>query len=549
MFASVNTNEPTANSSLQRAVTWLQTKPTPGIVEEFVSRHYVRDPFVQVAERARALIEKELAEPGVKDQLQAKVACRAKTKESLRQKLKGRHADKNYQDVADIWSDDGLYDLAGVRITLYTSNPDQRERARRIIEKIWEGNVKAKFHGDHDSQEKSGDYQNKPMETVAQKGCQTPTPSNDLNKKTKYKPRHLGYHADHYRVDMTTNHELPPNYEWVDYDRVEIQVTSAFAHAWAEAGHDVLYKSSLFGAPTEQEERILDAVSGLVSSGDLLLEQFRELLHKRTYANIQHRDEFGTFLRSVDVIATSPYNSHFCAEESMEGVDLVFRVLVKTDQHRPITVRNALSDIGYPDNPEPQLKGCLNQLNIRFAIRNGLVASLCLIHRLLLERPLTEDRPNREYQPSKKLYLMMNALKLLQLFADRPDSAREYLREALSEPERQSMNYVLSDGGRFTYLTMNDREEDEKVGPALKAAWRWFEGEAGRRDSLCGLFLRIAEMGATKDVEPYTLLRELSIGSLLESSSQKFNDWGGDLETSDSGDDSEAENTLLETSV
>jgi len=76
-------------------------------------------------------------------------------------------------------------------------------------------------------------------------------------------------------------------------DRVEIQVVSALGNAWAEAGHDVLYKTHAYGEPTVTEHRILDALNGLVRSGELLLEQFHEAFMRRTKTKWEHLDQVG----------------------------------------------------------------------------------------------------------------------------------------------------------------------------------------------------------------------------------------------------------------
>ncbi|PVH97228.1 hypothetical protein DM02DRAFT_685698 [Periconia macrospinosa] len=229
-----------------KATRWLFE--TPDVIRKFVYKTYSREHYNTLAERAKSLVKANLkhlrGENG--EEVQAKVACRAKKKDSLEEKLKMRELENRrpYKDHDDI--ERGVKDLARA----------QQDSVKRIIRDIWGPGVEKNHHGSESS---------------------TKAEQVDAQKKKGYVRKHFGYQAMNYRTPMKKEHEVEEAYEYKESDWVEIQVVSALGHAWAEAGHDVQYKSHAFGPPTEREERILDALSGLVSTGDLLLEEFRGL--------------------------------------------------------------------------------------------------------------------------------------------------------------------------------------------------------------------------------------------------------------------------------
>lgn len=92
------------------------------------------------------------------------------------------------------------------------------------------------------------------------------------------------------------------DYMWRHGDRVEVQVVSALANAWAEAGHDVLYKTHAYGDPSLEERRILDALNGFVRSGELLLEQFHEAFMRRTKKKWEHQNQLGKLSQNANCL-------------------------------------------------------------------------------------------------------------------------------------------------------------------------------------------------------------------------------------------------------
>lgn len=528
----------TRPGALARTTTWLDQIPTPPIVLEFVKR-YPYDHYLTLAERAKDLISKELKT--LKDSngqgVQAKVTCRAKMRDSLEEKLKMRNdaRPKPYVKIQEIQDD--IHDLAGVRIQLYTPSADEYVKVEEMIQSIWGAKVKRKPQGGFNAPS--------PKCNLVEAEQDWTELGNFHGSRTgnKYVPRHAGYQAIHYRTLMNKEEEEKVHtsigpYGWLDGDRIEIQVVSAFGHAWAEAEHNVKYKSYAYGRPSKQEERILDSLSGLVSSGDLLLEQFREIFDKRTYKRILYRDEFGTFLRDLDILEDpelegeeqqdSGYQDHF----GREGVDILFRFLVKRGQNYPLAVRNALKMLGYPESPDVTLSEILNTFDPTPTPPKGLLAPLCLIHHLLIEDERKEKegwvvKTMEEFGPVKQCYIMVNAMTHLQTFAGGPEAAKRFLEgdTTITEHERDSLEFILSSPRRGLCLMEADASIEEIVRPDLQPAWAWFQKQAAKSNpySIYGLMFKLAMMGVTKEVDVETLLRELTIGRL-----SRNNTWGSD---------------------
>jgi ppGpp synthetase/RelA/SpoT-type nucleotidyltranferase len=530
--------------ALTRTTTWLDQIPTPPIILEFVKR-YPYDHYLTLAERAKDLISKELKT--LKDSngqgVQAKVTCRAKMRDSLEEKLRMRNDARPHPYVTIPEIQDDIHDLAGVRIQLYTPSADEYVKVEEMIQAIWGGKVKRKPQGGFNAPP--------PLSRLAKAEQDWTELGNSHGSRiqNKYVPRHAGYQAIHYRTLMNKEEEEKVHtgigpYGWMEGDRIEIQVVSAFGHAWAEAEHNVKYKSYAYGRPSKQEERILDSLSGLVSSGDLLLEQFREIFDKRTYKRILYRDEFGTFLRDLDILedpeleeGDEQQNSGYCDHFGREGVDILFRFLVKRGQNYPLAVRNALKMLGYPENPDGTLNEILNTFDPTPTPPHGLLAPLCLIHHLLIEDD-QKEKPGgtvkivEEFRPAKQCDIMVNAMTHLQTFAGGPEAAKRFLEgdSTMTEHERDNLDFILSSPRREKCLKEADARIEEIVRHDLQPAWTWFQTQAAKSNpySIYGLVFKLAIMGVTREVDVDTLLRELAIGCLSRSNtlgSDDDSDW------------------------
>jgi ppGpp synthetase/RelA/SpoT-type nucleotidyltranferase len=84
---------------------------------------------------------------------------------------------------------------------------------------------------------------------------------------------------------------------------VEIQVVSALSHPWAEVSYDMLYKGLSYGPPPAAEEyRILDTLNGLIVSGDALMEQYGDLVSRRTTLRWTSFEQFDLFLQRTELL-------------------------------------------------------------------------------------------------------------------------------------------------------------------------------------------------------------------------------------------------------
>lgn len=244
------------------------------------------------------------------------------------------------------------------------------------------------------------------------------------------------------------------------YD-VEIQVVSALGNAWAQAGHDVLYKTYAFGQPNNRERAILDALNGLVLSGDLLLEQFHELVRERTFKPFEKVHELATFLSTLDLL--------LCTRDCQLDGDLELGILLgflqAQKKNYPLVVRDAIKELGFPD--EPTLDQVVQAFRPPFLrVKSSMRAMLCLIRNMISDPPKTA--PPGLYVPySKKCRIMMKALYLLQELSIKAEDANRLLREmydkrSMNDAERKSIDFVLIDQYRNQMLTRDDSKETKK---------------------------------------------------------------------------------------
>lgn len=482
-----------ATPFVKRAPTWEDSSP---VIDDFVNAYSKqREHWKACAKQAQNLIEAELesARDEYHEEIFAKVTSRAKEKKSLEEKLKLRNyqrcerGQKGYATAKEISSD--LVDLAGVRVVLYTPNPAQRKKVKEIIRHIWGEGVNEKPHGD-----------SRPTEQKKNKG---------------YVPIHLGYQAEHYRTPMLREQGMRGIYDWDNDDRVEIQVVSALGHAWAEAGHDVLYKTHAYGKPSTTEQRILDALNGLIVSGDLLLEQFRESVTKRTVKPWDHFDQFGEFLRQSDILEHKDDDNdtvtqwlHF----SQSAAEILFRFLKKVEKNNGLSVRNVLRDLGYPAAPEPELRRQMRSFSPHIQINDQLLTTFCVIARLIPER-----QQSMSVTVPGKCRVMLDALILLQTFAGGPKEARAHLKHhkiRMTPAEEKGLDMLLTELQRKRCLA---GESLPWIVPDLESAWGWFEKQTANKKSVCGLVFRLAEMDVPAEIlNDAGRLQKLAIGALSD---------------------------------
>jgi hypothetical protein len=311
---------------------------------------------------------------------------------------------------------------------------------------------------------------------------------------------------------MLEKHGIKDVYDWDEDDKVEIQVVSALGNAWAEAGHDVLYKSYAYGPAPVQEQRILDALNGLVQSGDLLLEQFHELVMKRTYAKFAHVDELAAFLRGLDVLQ----GPHKPRKFAGGGLDVLLAFLKSEGKNYPLAVRTAIKELGFPE--DPKLDDFMRtRFQPAFEPDDSMLATICLIRHMLSD---PYQGGGTDLPLAKKCCVMISAMTLLQEFAGDADRATNFLRgefaKLMTAEDKTGLDFVLGDEYRQVFI--EDHAENEghqrRCAVMLNPAWEWFQKQARQSRSICGLVFRLAEIGATKDWK--ASINQLKIEQLTE---------------------------------
>ncbi|OSS43287.1 hypothetical protein B5807_12100 [Epicoccum nigrum] len=510
--------------ALARTSTYIEAT-VPSAIDEFMTTAYSTEHYKALAEKAQKLLDATLK--GARDsdmvEVQFKITYRAKTLKSLREKLEVRDRKRKYSNVGAILKD--IKDLAGVRVVLYTPNKSQRLRVKQAIKQIWGEDIEEVVHGDPIRSRKSGmspfeDERDSDNEEGDDDGASTGSDEDG------YVTKNLGYQADHYRALMFEG-QGDESYTWKPLDRVEVQVVSALGHVWAEAGHDVMYKTYAYGNPTKLERRILDALSGLITSGDLLLEEFRESVTKRTYTRWKHSDELAMWLRETDVmkqkemVGNKPVKRNGkTARISLEkhfagtGTDILYRFLTKIDHNYPIAVRDVLKSLGFPRDPAAGLNQEREKFGPGFNVPHGLLAPVCVISRLMPQTALEL----KQHDVVEKCSIMMDAFILLQTFCGTADAAKDYLlreiKPDLNDEEEESINFVLHDPTRIDCWKKVKDHSEEHITRELQASWDWFQKQIKER-KLCGFFFRLAYMGVPAEEMGFSeRLAKLNIKSL-----------------------------------
>lgn len=264
------------------------------VIETFLLQYTKEyDYFYELAKKVANICETLLQRNGI----HAVVTYRAKRPDSLKEKLIKRNEIKNYASIEQIYLD--IADLAGVRIANYF--PGDRGEIARLIQ----------------------------AEFVTEKTKYFPNPNNTPPFTLEYKRRFAGYDALHFRVRIK-NVRLEDSKKRFAQSLVEIQIASALMHAWAEVEHDMTYKPKV-GSLSDEENRILDELNGMVLSGEIALERLQKAFNQRI-SKIQHsfnnHFELAALIREK-IKMDLPYNTY------MGRADILHRFLQKIDMDKP----------------------------------------------------------------------------------------------------------------------------------------------------------------------------------------------------------------------
>ncbi|RDW75405.1 hypothetical protein BP6252_06547 [Coleophoma cylindrospora] len=200
--------------------------------------------YADAAQYARDLCEAGLEE----NNIHAIVTHRVKKVDRIEIKIRERMARATvYHNFDDILND--LPDLAGVRIAVYF--PSDRKKLEEIITNSFDLIVKRQFPA----------------------------------KGSEHSTRFGGYSAEHFRVnlkvDRLTSETLQPPFQKLS-PKIEIQVMSVLMLAWAEVDHKLVLKQKKGMPPPSPEElQMLDALNGIVQTGEVLLDGLQTAFCKR----------------------------------------------------------------------------------------------------------------------------------------------------------------------------------------------------------------------------------------------------------------------------
>lgn len=100
-----------------------------------------------------------------------------------------------------------------------------------------------------------------------------------------------GYEADHYLVRFRDNKPLDNRgaalFEQQEDDVVEVQVVTIFAHTWSQVEHKLKYKRKTYTPLSTTENRMLQGLSGVVATGDYLLDELYTTASKKMFVHSQ----------------------------------------------------------------------------------------------------------------------------------------------------------------------------------------------------------------------------------------------------------------------
>lgn len=257
------------------------------IVDQAI-KHYVvqQDYYDNAARLAANTLDVELRSRGIR----AIVTSRAKTPDSLREKLIFRDASKKYGSVEDALTD--VVDLAGVRVALYF--PGDRLVASDAVER--------RFH----------------LLAPARHFPSDAVPS--------YTKRFSGYWATHYRVRLRPD-GLPDGHERHCEACVEVQIASVLMHAWSEVEHDLVYKPAQ-GKLSQDEYAILDELNGLVLVGEIALERLQQAARTRvatTGRRFANQFDLAAFI-AAQAAASSTASTAKYRDTDIGRVDMLFEL-------------------------------------------------------------------------------------------------------------------------------------------------------------------------------------------------------------------------------
>lgn len=415
--------------------------------------------FVAMSKHARSLCEDGILKylpsvPAIFDQ-------RCKDPCSLKEKMRTKYKCTDCADFETARANHGIPDVAAMRIALYY--PNQNKEVGNLLEKIFN------------------------VHRVERLGKES------------------GYVADHYAVSFKDsapklNGEKQALFHQEESDRVEIQVVSVLSHTWSQVEHKLKYKRKTYMPLSVTETRILKGLSGLIASGDLLLEELYD--HQRENIRV-FEDEYdlGSWLWK-----NIPKDAPLCMGD-YRAIDqkVLFAFLNVLQINTPDDLGQILKGIcPYDKTSESERKNIEDKFNGQKATYNLSTprTSICLMDHILL--PTSEvDQESALEKAKAPLTLhaytcqtVLNALLWLHELFDHKNDTDEFY-QILYEYRNRGTDEKLSVNWAYTNITRvhiargrkPGRGDDEKF---LALLWDWMENTD--RPAL-KLVFRIAQLG------------------------------------------------------
>jgi hypothetical protein len=281
---------------------------------------------------------------------------------------------------------------------------------------------------------------------------------------------------------------------------------SAFGHASAEAGHDILYKM-LDGEPTEHERGILSAIDGIVHAFDIFLGQLHQLVIKRTSESFGNSNEFGTFLQIADPVLAKDFDN---------DSELLYDFLRVHGKDNPSFLRQALDELGVLRQANEKREDSSKVQEILstypFTAKKCRI-TVCLIDHILSyakgDARLAEQNSASAIQSdndigpeaikmSHKIHILGGAFAYVyellgkdkrQVFKDINNIPNPLQRDGVLEMLNHGIASLVERGRSIDLETLKRDGTDS----AANNTWDWFESY--EENSLHGLAFRIAKMG------------------------------------------------------
>ncbi|MCJ1303777.1 hypothetical protein MMC08_006588 [Hypocenomyce scalaris] len=410
-----------------------------------------------LAERAKELCEKKLLDKGI----QAISSHRTKSPDSLKRKLRMREGHNGgYKDQDHIRED--IVDLAGVRIALFW--PDQKSMVETAIKEIFRvQNTIEKARTDPGNNDRSED------------GAQS-----------TYGRRFAGYLATHYHVQLK---EQDTNALEKD-DIIEIQIVSVLQNAWAEVEHNIVYKA-ISGPASLDEHRILDSLNGLVSTGDLLLEQLHNLYVLRISSNNEsfaNEYELGSFLFKKLSQTTK------AGKVRLDRIEVLRRLLKVLGKDTPGALESMLKTIDFAKN-SPQFAKIAKDY-APFELGTSIYIMQCVLSTTRDDdAPLNTDKSERDPYLVKCEILVSAIIWVDDLFGPFTEWLEKLLSHEKTAARISSLDWILGsvESRRILLKEQKPSQENQK---SLEILWNWFEGHP---EIIVHFVFRIAKLGILRD--------------------------------------------------